>query len=244
MEGTNINTDEIFIDVDKLPQPLPKEETRKLIVEANRGSIDAKNKLIMHNIRLVLYEVTNTFKNINYDQKELVAIGNIGLLKALNKYDLNRGFEFSTYASKCIQNEILMFLRKLKRYQNIDSIEKIILKKENYNADNEVRIKDVLSNNINLVEDYEKLETYKIIREIVTQLPRRDSEIVMLHFGFYEDRIYTQNEIADMFKISQSYVSKLITKILKILKIKLEEIEIIESRVKTSKVLSIQNNRF
>ena len=106
-----MNTDELFIDSHKLPQSLPKEEVYKLIKEANKGAKEARDKLVTHNIRLVLYEVTNKFQNVDYDKKDLVSIGNIGLLKAINTYDLSKGFEFATYAIKCINNEIVTFLK-------------------------------------------------------------------------------------------------------------------------------------
>ena len=106
-----MNTDELFVDSHELPWPLSKEETYKLIQEANEGSKEARDKLVTYNIRLVIYEVIHKFKNVDYDKKDLVSIGNIGLLKAINTYDLSKGFEFSTYAIKCINNEIVTFLK-------------------------------------------------------------------------------------------------------------------------------------
>ena len=121
-----MNTDELFIEGHKLPQPLSKEEVYKLIQEANEGSKEARDKLVTHNIRFVLYEVTNKFQKVDYDKKDLVSIGNLGLIKAINTYDLSKGFEFATYATRCIDNEILMFLRKLKKEQAVDSIDRVI----------------------------------------------------------------------------------------------------------------------
>lgn len=207
-----MNTDELFVDGHKLPQPLSKEEVYKLIQEANEGSKEARDKLVTHNIRLVLYEVTNKFQNVDYDKKDLVSIGNIGLLKAINTYDLSKGFEFATYAMRCIDNEILMFLRKLKKDQSIDSLDRVIFHDKD---GSEMKLEDKLSDDSDLVEDHENEETHRIIREVVKELPYRDKEIIMLHFGFYDDKTYTQREIADKFNISQSYVSRLITKIVK-----------------------------
>lgn len=225
-----MNTDELFVDGHKLPQPLTKDELNKLIKEASNGSQEARDKLIIHNIRLVLYEVTNKFQNVDYDKKDLVSIGNIGLVKAINTYDISKGFEFATYAMRCIDNEILMFLRKLKKDQNVDSIDRVVFHDKD---GSELKLEDRLSVDSDLVEDHENSETHKIIRELVKQLPDRDKEIVMLHFGFYNDRIYTQREIADKFHISQSYVSRLITRIVNKLGKQLEAVGVIELHTKS-----------
>ena len=220
-----MNTDEWFMDGHKLPQPLPKDETYKLIQLAATGSEEARDKLITHNIRLVLYEVSNKFLNVDYDKKDLVSIGNIGLLKAIDTYDVSKGFEFAAYAARCIDNEILMFLRKLKKHQNTDSIDRVVFRDKD---GSELKLEDKLSDGSDLVEDHEQKETHNIIRKLVKELPDRDKEIVMLHFGFYNDRIYTQKEIADKFNISQSYVSRLIIKIVKRLGKQLEAVGVIE----------------
>ena len=220
-----MNTDEWLMDGHKLPQPLPKDETYKLFQLAATGSEEARDKLITHNIRLVLYEVSNKFLNVDYDKKDLVSIGNIGLLKAINTYDVSKEFEFATYAARCIDNEILMFLRKLKKHQNTDSIDRVVFRDKD---GSELKLEDKLSDGSDLVEDHEQNETHNIIRKLVKKLPDRDKEIVMLHFGFYNDRIYTQKEIADKFNISQSYVSRLITKIVKRLGKQLEDVGVIE----------------
>lgn len=225
-----MSIDKLFVYEHKLPQPLSKEEIHKLIIEVNEGSKESRDKLVIHNIRLVLYEVTNKFQNVDYDKKDLVSIGNIGLLKAINTYDLSKGFEFATYATRCIDNEILLFLRKLKKDQNVDSINRVI-----YGS--EIKLEDILNDDSNLVEDYENTETHKIIREVIKELPNRDKEIIMLHFGFYDDKIYTQREIADKFGISQPSVSRLIRKIVNKIGEILESKEVIELHSKMGKTL-------
>lgn len=199
-----MNINEPFLDAHNLPQPLSKEEMYRLVNEFNEGSMEARDKLITHNIRLVIYEVANKFKSVDYDKKDLVSIGNIGLLKAINTYDLKKGIEFATYATKCIDNEILMFLRKLKKDKNVDSLDRVIFQDKD---GSELKLGDMVS------DDNEQLETYRILREIVKQLPERDKEIIMLYFGFYNGKKYTQKEIANKFNISQSYISRLTTKI-------------------------------
>ena len=201
--------DELFID--KLPKSLSKEELQILIKQAKDGSKEARDKLITHNIRLVLYEINTKFKNVNYDKKDLVSIGNLGLVKAVDTYDLSKKFEFSTYAARCIDNEILMFLRKIKKDSrvNINSLNDIIFDGKD---GSEIKLEDQLSDDRDLVEECENAEIYKAIREIVKDLPGRDREIIRLHFGFYNDKIYTQNEIANKFHLNQVRVSRIIAK--------------------------------
>lgn len=235
-----MNNYELFIDGYRLPQPLIKDELDKLIKEACSGSKEARDKLIIHNIRLVLHEVTNRFRNIDYDKKDLVSIGSIGLVKAVNTYDITKEVKFATYAVRCIDNEILMFLRKVKHDKNIDSIDKVLF----YGKDgSELKLEDILSDDSDLVIDHENSETYKIIRQLINQLPDRDKEIIMLHFGFYNDRIYTQKEIADKFHISQSYVSRVITKIVNKLGKQLESVRVTELNIKPKVKLKEKTNR-
>ena len=227
-----MNTNELFIDANKLPQPLPKSQVNELLDKVKHGDEDAIKMIIEHNIRLVLYQVNNKFKSVEYDKKDLVSIGNIGLIKAVTTFDKSKNVEFATYATRCIDNEILMFLRKLKKDQKVDSLDKTITHDK---EGKELKIEDTISDETDIVEDYEKNITYKIIREIVKELPGRDREIIMLHFGFYNNKIHTQKEIADMMSISQSYVSRLITKIVKKLGIQLKKCGVIETTGKTNK---------
>ena len=227
-----MNTNELFIDANKLPQPLPKSQVNELLDKVKHGDEDAIKMIIEHNIRLVLYQVNNKFKSVEYDKKDLVSIGNIGLIKAVTTFDKSKNVEFATYATRCIDNEILMFLRKLKKDQKVDSLDKTITHDK---EGKELKIEDTISDENDIVEDYEKNITYKIIREIVKELPSRDREIIMLHFGFYNNKIHTQKEIADMMSISQSYVSRLITKIVKKLGIQLKKCGVIETTGNTNK---------
>lgn len=224
-----MNTNELFIDGHKLPKPLLKQEVYDLLDKIKQGDEKAREKLVEHNIRLVLSEVTGRFSTVEYDKKDLVSIGNVGLMKAITTFDTSKKVEFSTYAIRCIDNEILMFLRKLKKYANDDSLDRTI----NHDKDgNELKIEDTLSDDTDIVEEYTDNETHRIIREIVKDLPDRDRKIIMLHFGFYNDETHTQKEIADMLSISQSYVSRLITKIVKRVGKILEDKGLIELRQK------------
>lgn len=187
----------------------------------------AKTKLVEHNIRLVLYEVTSRFNTVEYDKKDLVSIGNVGLMKAITTFDTSKAVEFATYATRCIDNEILMFLRKLKKYKNIDSLDRTI---NHDNNGNELKIEDTLSDDIDIAEECTDNKMNHIIREIVKDLPDRDRKIITLYFGFYNNEMHTQKELADILSISQSYVSRLIIQIVNRLGKKLELKELIELR--------------
>ena len=108
-----MDIDELFIDANNLPRPLSKKQTYELLDKINDGDKQALEILSRHNVRLVLSEVTRRFKLVEYDKKELVAIGNVGLVNAIKTFDKSKNIEFSTYAVRCIDNQILMFLRKI-----------------------------------------------------------------------------------------------------------------------------------
>ena len=207
-------------------EPLEKDELNRLIRAAKNGSKEAEERLVMHNLRLVLRQVFRRFGRIDYDKNDLISIGKIGLIKAINTYDAEKNFRFSSYAVKCIDNEILIFLRTIKDYQIIDSLDDVVF----YGKDgSEKRLVDTLiDDSVNFVEELERIETYRIIRGLIAELPDRDKEIIMLRFGFYDEHIYTQKEIADELNIAQSYVCGLITKIVKKLGSELEEQGVIE----------------
>ncbi len=198
-----------FIDDYKLPKPLSNDEINDLFKHVKEGSKNAKNKLAIHNIKLVLYEVTTKFKNADYDKDELVCIGNLGLVKAINTYDPSKGFEFSTYATRCIDNEILMFLRSLKKISNVDSLDTIIFKDKD---SNELKLENIIGDDKDLIKESENDEIYLIIRQVVENLPERNKEIIKLYFGFYDNKVYSQTEIAKKFNLSRSHISMLISK--------------------------------
>ena len=217
---------DIFIEGYKIPKKLPKEEMYDLLSKVSQGDTDARQKLIEHNIRLVIYEVNGRFNTLEYDKSELVSIGILGLVKAVDTYDASKKIEFSTYAARCIDNEILMFIRRLKKEKCVDSLDRPISGEE---EDKAIKLEDVIKSDEDIQTSYEGKEIYAQIRKIVYSLPEREREIIMLYFGFYEGRIYKQKEIADKLNISRSYASRLIAKIVKKIKKQLEEVGIVES---------------
>ena len=223
----NMNTDDLFMNGYKIPDPLSSQEVDELLEKIKQGDECAKEKLAKHNIRLVLFEVLGRFKTVECDKKDLVSIGNVGLMKAITTFDISKKTKFSVYAVKCIDNEILMFLRKLKKERNVDSLDETIGYDKN---GNELKIKDIISDKTDIVKDYTNNETYQAIRQLVNDLPNRDKKIIMLHFGFYSDKTYTQTEIANMLSLSRPYVSSLVKKIVKKLGKQLQEKGFIELR--------------
>lgn len=220
-----MDSNKIFTTVtDDLPQPLPNEELYHLLKLIREGSKEAYDKLVEHNIRLVIYEVNSRFKNVNYSKEDLVAIGTEGLINAINTYDLSNNSKFSYYATKCIDNIILKFLRQIKKEKNVDSLDRIIFE----NSDGrEIRLSETISDDVSIVENYENKELHKIVREVVMDLPERDREIIMRYFGFYNDKVYTQQEIANKFNITQQEVSRLISKNVKYIGTILESKDVI-----------------
>lgn len=227
--GMSMNTSELFIDGYQLPKPLSKQEVYDLLDKIKQGDEKAIERLASHNIRLVLLEVTGKFSTVEYDKKDLVSIGNVGLMKAITTFDTSKNVEFSTYAMRCIDNEILQFLRKFKKYANDESLDRTISQDKN---GNELKIGDILSDDTDILEEYTDNELHRIIREVVKNLPDRDRKIIILHFGFYNNETHTQKEISKMLSISQPCVSRIISRIVKQVGEILEENGLIELRAK------------
>lgn len=218
---------DIFIE-DNLPEALGKEELLECLKQAKEGNKEARDKAIIHNIRLVLNQVFIYFYNAPYEKKDLASIGNIGLIKAIDTYDIEKDISFSTYATRCINNEIRMFIRKQKKNLKNQSLNQPI----NYDSKgNELRVEDtILDEKVNFTEDAEKQELLLEIRKQVNMLKDRDKEIIKLYFGFYDDKCYTQQEISTKIGISRPYVAKIIKRTLYLLKSNLEQEKLIEKQ--------------
>lgn len=204
--------DTLFVEAN-LPKPLNQEEIYALFKKMMAGDLNAREEIIQHNIRLVINIVVKNFSTSPYDQKELVSIGIIGLIKSVDTFDINKKLQFATYATRCIQNEILMFMRKGKKYIFNESLDKpLTTDKDGHEYKVEDTIEDISSD---FVTDYENKEVYKNIRQIVENLNERDSLIIKLHFGFETENPISQKEIAKSLGISQPYVSRIIKNVLK-----------------------------
>ena len=205
---------------DNLPPPLSKEEEEKTFLLLEKGEAEAKNILIEHNLRLVVY-IAKKFESTGIGIEDLISIGTIGLIKAVNTFAPCKGIKLATYASRCIENEILMFIRKTQPQKNEISID------EPLNVDwdgNELLLSDVLGTdndtvNRGIEQDAEKA----VLNEAVDRLGEREHKIMVLRFGLKGEKEHTQKEVADMIGISQSYISRLEKKIIVKLKRELEK---------------------
>ena len=200
---------------DKLPPPLSKEEELAYLIKAKAGDEEARNVLIEHNLRLVVF-LAKKYENTTYDIEDLVSIGSIGLIKGINTYKIDKNIKLATYASRCISNEILMFLRKNKRKRAEVSLEDAL----NYDAEgNELHLEDILGTEIDLVpNEYEKQVDKEVLSKEIEGLPDRDKEIITLRYGLNNTKEYTQKEVAEMLGISQSYISRIEKKVVRKLK--------------------------
>jgi len=197
---------------DILPPPLSKEEECLYVSKAMDGDIDAKNKLIVHNLRLVVF-LSKKYENTKIDLEDLVSIGTIGLIKGVNTYKLDKNIKLATYASRCIDNEILMYLRKTKKKRTEVSFEDSL----SFDAEgNELHLEDVLGTDSDIVtkgldDDLDK----KMLYEEISKLEGRDREIIELRYGLFGKKEMTQKEVATLLGISQSYISRIEKKVIK-----------------------------
>ncbi len=200
---------------DILPEPLTKEEEIKYVEMSMNNDEFARNKLIEHNLRLVVF-LAKKYDNTGTDLEDLVSIGTIGLIKAVNTYRLDKNIKLATYASRCIDNEILMHLRKIKRKKTEVSFEDSL----SYDSDgNELHLEDVLGTDKDIVtkgldEELDK----RIMLEEISKLSPRDKEIIELRYGLNQKKELTQKDVANLLGISQSYISRIEKKVIKKLK--------------------------
>lgn len=198
-----------------LPEPLNSEEEKALVSKYVQGDTNARTKLIEHNLRLVVY-IAKKFENTNVDIEDLISVGTIGLIKAVNSFDEAKQIKLATYASRCIENEILMHLRKVVKTRNELSLD------EPLNVDGEgnvLLLSDVLGTESDVIyKDLESDVEKDILIASFNKLPPRERQIVKLRFGILGSPQKTQKEIADMFGISQSYISRLEKKVINKLK--------------------------
>ena len=191
---------------DTLPPPLEKEAEELAIAALQRGDEAARQLLIEHNLRLVVY-ISKRFENTGINIEDLISIGTIGLIKAVNTFNSGKNIKLATYASRCIENEILMYLRKINAQRTEVSFD------EPLNTDwdgNELLLSDILGTDED--EVYRPLEDdadRQMLMEAIDSLAPREREIILLRFGLPQGREYTQKEVADMLGISQSYISRL-----------------------------------
>ena len=200
---------------DILPEPLTKEEEEYYLIQKEDGDDFAKDKLIEHNLRLVVF-LAKRYENTKVDLEDLVSIGTIGLIKGIKTYKRDKNIKLATYASRCIDNEILMYLRKNKKIKTEVSLEESL----SFDPDgNELKLEDVLGTEKDVVTKRIEEETEKkLMMEEINKLPGRDKEIIVLRYGLDGKKALTQKEVADILGISQSYISRIEKKVIRKLK--------------------------
>lgn len=192
--------------INVFPEPLSKEEEEHYIELLKKGNKDARNKLIEHNLRLVAH-IVKKYDNFKEDQDDLISIGTIGLIKGIDSFNENKGVRITTYAARCIENEILMYFRSNKKNMNNISLNDQI----GYDKDgNEITFIDVLKEEEHdNLEDINLRNNIELLKEYIKVLNPREKEIITLRYGLGNNDEYTQKEIAKRLKISRSYVSRI-----------------------------------
>ncbi len=198
-----------------LPSPFSPEEETEMIEKLSNGENGVRDLLIEHNLRLVVY-IARRFENTGVDLDDLVSVGTIGLIKAVNSFNADKNIKLATYASRCIENEILMHLRRTVKLKSEVSFD------EPLNTDwegNELVLSDVMGTDSDIV--YKKIENgveSDLLKIALNRLNEREKEIMLLRYGLTGEEEKTQREVADMLGISQSYISRLEKKIISRLK--------------------------
>lgn len=198
-----------------LPLPFSPEEESDMLGKLSLGDEEVKSKLVEHNLRLVVY-IARKFDNTGVDADDLISVGTIGLIKAINSFKTDKNIKLATYASRCIENEILMYLRRMVRLKSEVSFN------EPLNTDwegNELLLSDILGTDSDTVyKDIETSVEKQLLRDALKKLPEREQKIMYMRFGLAGHEEMTQKDVADLLGISQSYISRLEKKIISRLK--------------------------
>ena len=205
---------------ENLPAPLTKENEDAILRKIEKGDFSERELLVVHNLRLVVY-IARKFENTGIGIEDLVSIGTIGLIKAVNTFCPTKKIKLATYASRCIENEILMYLRKTANRKNELSID------EPLNVDwdgNELLLSDILGSDSDSVNRNIEMEDEKNqLLKIVSRLNEREKQIMTMRFGLFGSKEYTQKQVADLLGISQSYISRLEKRIIEKIKTEMQK---------------------
>lgn len=198
-----------------LPHPLSAQQESSLLVAVAGGDVKARDTLVEHNLRLVVF-LAKKYESSGLDMEDLVSVGTIGLIKAVNSFKADKQIKLATYASRCIENEILMYLRKLsKRKQEVSLDEPLNVDGEG----NELLLADILGTDSDAIYTHVEDEVERnLLNEGISHLSKREQQIIQLRFGLNGEQERTQKEVADLLGISQSYISRLEKKIINRLK--------------------------
>ena len=200
---------------DKLPEPLSKEMEEYYLIRSTDGDITARDKLIEHNLRLVVF-LAKKYENTKVDLEDLVSIGTIGLIKGIKTYSMDKNIKLATYASRCSDNEILMYLRKNKKIKTEVSFDESL----SFDMDgNELHLEDILGTDPDIVtRGLEENLNKRIVIDEINKLSPRDREIIVLRYGLLNGQEMTQKDVAELLGISQSYISRIEKKVIRRIK--------------------------
>ncbi len=194
-----------------LPPPLEEEEEKRLLMLCAEGDLEARNTLIIHNLRLVVY-IAKKFESTKINIEDLISIGSMGLIKGVQTFKIDKNIKLATYASRCIENEILMFLRKTYRVRQEVSLDEVLSVDS---EGNEMILADILTSNDELaIDEMTKKEEINNLHRAINKLRPREREIIVMRYGLFDTEPLTQKEVADLLGISQSYISRLEKKII------------------------------
>lgn len=210
------------------PKPLSLEEEKQEFEKMKKGDMKAREKLISHNLRLVAHIVKKYTNSLEAD--DLLSVGTIGLIKAIDTFDYDKKVQLSTYAARCINNEILMLIRANKKHKNVVSLNSLTSNNED---DKDLELKDVLSSDDEeiFVQVEQNLMIQKIKKIITEKLDKREQAVVKLRYGIDCDKAYTQKEVATKLGISRSYISRIENKTLKIIKDEFDKDEVPKEKI-------------
>lgn len=216
---------DLFV-LENIPESFTGKENLEYFKKYKDGNLEARDKLIIHNLKLVFYVVYKTYSTSSIDSEELISIGIIGLIKAVDTFDINKGFQFISYAKKCINNEILLFMRKEKKKGKTVSLDEYIFFED-------FKVSDMIYSEEDLASDYEEKETLEEIRNLISSL----SEENKLIYDLYYNKGLSQKDIATMLNISQSGISLRMKRLLRYLENEMYRREIVDKKanVKTKR---------
>ncbi len=200
------NTTYYINSTNVLPPPLEEKEELELVIKTKNGDIEARNTLIVHNLRLVVF-IAKKFQSTKINIEDLISIGSMGLIKGVQTFNPDKNIKLATYASRCIENEILMFLRKNQRIKQEYSLDEVL---SIDSEGNEMVLSDVLwSEEPESLEKLTSEEDKENLYKAINKLNKREKEIIIMRFGLFDHPEMTQKEVADALGISQSYISRL-----------------------------------
>lgn len=205
---------------ESFPKPLKKAEEQRYLELAAKGDINARNILVEHNLRLVAHIIKKYYQNYG-GQDDLVSIGTIGLIKAINTFDLNKNIKLSSYASRCIENEILMFFRNnRKSSQDVSLNDTIDTDKDG----NPLTLMDIMASDMDVADDVDTKLHLEVLSQYIDEvLTKREKEIIIKRYGIGGEKVQTQRELAKRLDISRSYISRIEKKALKKLRSRYEQ---------------------